>query len=115
MTQRRAAILALTIALSLAFLYYGLRKLLSDPRDVALYVDLGFGQWIRYVTGTVETVGAVALWPALTAPWAALVLTATMAVGLSAILIFADLPYWHLIVLLAACAALSALHWTRRA
>ncbi|MEM6728888.1 MAG: DoxX family protein [Pseudomonadota bacterium] len=111
--QKRLTLL-LTVILSLAFLYYGLRKLTGDPRDVLLYDELGFGQWIRFVTGSVETVGALALWPALTAPWAALLLTATMVTGLSAIITFTALPFLHLIVLLIACLALSALHWRAR-
>ncbi|MEL6913803.1 MAG: DoxX family protein [Pseudomonadota bacterium] len=106
--------LALTAILSIAFLYYGLRKLFADPRDVLLYDALGFGQWIRYVTGSVETIGALALWPRVTGPWAALVLTGTMVTGLSAITTVTALPFVHLIVLLIAALVLSALHWVPR-
>ncbi|MEL6549621.1 MAG: DoxX family protein [Pseudomonadota bacterium] len=110
----RSTRLALTALLSLAFLYYGLRKLTGDPRDVMLYAELGFGQWIRFVTGSVETFGALALWPALTARWAALVLTGTMVTGLSAITTFTSLPFAHLVLLLIATLVLSALHWVPR-
>ena len=90
----------LRAGLTLAFLYFGLTKLLGAPSAVALYEALGMGQWIRYVTGSVETVGAIALWIPGIQGLAALALTATMILGLAAMLIFIGGVWVHLAVLL---------------
>ena len=90
--------LGLRTVLSLAFAWFGLEKLLGLPGAVALYDALGFGQWPRYVTGTVETLGAVLLWTAA-APLAALALIATMAVGLTAKAVLVGPPVIHIAAL----------------
>jgi len=43
------------------FLMVGFFKLSGDPRLVGLFDAIGFGQWLRYVTGSLEVVGAVLL------------------------------------------------------
>ncbi len=88
----------LRAGLLLAFLYFGLEKLLGLPGAVALYDALGFGQWPRYLTGTVETVSALALLTPF-APYACLALAATMAVGFTAKLLLVGPPVWHLVLL----------------
>ncbi|SPJ24458.1 DoxX family protein [Palleronia abyssalis] len=85
-------------ALTLAFLYFGLEKLLGLPAAVALYDALGFGQWPRYVTGTVETLGALALWTPFALP-AAAVLIATMVVGFTAKTLLVGPPVLHIAIL----------------
>ncbi len=85
----------LRAGLLLAFLYFGLEKLLGLPGAVALYDALGFGQWPRYVTGTVETVSAIALLTPF-APYACLALAATMVVGFTAKVLLVGPPIWHL-------------------
>ena len=88
----------LRAGLTLAFLWFGLEKLLGLPAAVELYAELGFGQWPRYVTGTVETLAAIALWtPA--APLVALALMVTMVVGFSAKVLFVGPPVLHLLAL----------------
>ncbi|GFE65213.1 DoxX family protein [Litoreibacter roseus] len=89
----------LRMILSAAFLYFGLEKLLGAPSAVALYETLGFGQWPRFVTGTVETASAIGLWLPHLQAISALALTATMIIGLSALILFAGPPYWHMIAL----------------
>ncbi|SEW31635.1 DoxX-like family protein [Cognatiyoonia koreensis] len=90
-------ILALRIGLTLAFVYFGLRKVLSDPADVAIYEAIGFGQFPRYITGSVELLCAGLLWmPGLQGIGAA-GLVGTMIVGTSALTLFAGMPFWHLI------------------
>ena len=42
------------------FLIVGFLKLSGDPRLVGLFDAIGFGQWFRYVTGSLEVLGAVA-------------------------------------------------------
>jgi len=43
------------------FLIVGFLKLSGDPRLVGLFDAIGFGQWFRYVTGSLEVLGAVLL------------------------------------------------------
>jgi len=43
------------------FLMVGFLKLSGDPRMVGLFDAIGLGQWFRYVTGSVEVLGAVLL------------------------------------------------------
>ena len=43
------------------FLMVGLFKLSGDPRMVGLFDAIGLGQWLRYVTGSLEVGGAVLL------------------------------------------------------
>ena len=97
----------LRAALTVAFLYFGLRKLTSGAADVAIYDAIGFGQWPRYVTGTVEVLGAIGLWIPGVQGFAALLLMATVMVGTLALLVFTTLPFWHLILLTVACAAVA--------
>ena len=46
-----AFLAALRAALTIAFVYFGLRKLTGHSTDVAIYEAIGFGQFPRYVTG----------------------------------------------------------------
>ena len=43
------------------FLMVGFFKLSGDPRMVGLFDAIGFGQWFRYVTGSLEVLGAFLL------------------------------------------------------
>ena len=90
--------LLLRTVLSLGFAWFGLEKLLGLPGAVALYDALGFGQWPRYVTGTVETLGGVLLWTSA-APLAALALIATMVVGTTAKALLVGPPVAHIAAL----------------
>lgn len=92
-------ITALRGILTAAFLYFGLRKLTSGAADVAIYEAIGFGQFPRYITGSVEVICAGLLWVPGVQGWAALGLLATMCIGTTALIVFAGLPFWHLIVL----------------
>ena len=93
--------------LTIAFLYFGIRKLIGYPVDVAIYDAIGFGQFPRYVTGSVELLGAALLWVRGTQAIAGLLLAATMVVGLSALLIWVGPPYWHMLVLMAGAATVA--------
>jgi putative oxidoreductase len=44
-----------------AFLAAGGSKLASAPAMVEMFAKLGAGQWFRYLTGSLEVIGAVAL------------------------------------------------------
>jgi putative oxidoreductase len=43
------------------FLMVGFFKLSGDPQMVGLFDAIGFGQWFRYLTGSLEVLGAVLL------------------------------------------------------
>jgi hypothetical protein len=97
---RDTTLTALRAVLTVAFLYFGLRKLGGFSTDVAIYDALGFGQFPRYVTGSIEVIGAGLLWVRGVQGIAGLVLLGTMIVGLSALLIWVGPPYWHMLLLM---------------
>lgn len=111
MTQQITALTVLRAALTIAFLYFGLRKLVGYPVDVAIYDAIGFGQFPRYVTGSVEVLAAALLWVRGWQGPAGLVLAVTMVTGLFALLIWIGPPYWHMLVLLAGATTVA---WTYR-
>jgi uncharacterized membrane protein YphA (DoxX/SURF4 family) len=51
----------LQVLVAAMFLLAGYLKLASSPDMVALFAGIGIGQWFRYVTGTLEILGALAL------------------------------------------------------
>jgi hypothetical protein len=63
-----------------AFLAAGGSKLASAAAMVEMFAKIGAGQWFRYLTGTLEVIGAVALLARRTAFYGA-VLLATVMVG----------------------------------
>ena len=56
--HRVLALEAAELALAGIFLLVGGAKLIGRPDMVALFRDIGVGQWFRYVTGAVEVTGA---------------------------------------------------------
>lgn len=76
-TQRRI-IWAVRILLTLAFGAAGAAKLAGVPQMVQVFDAIGFGQWFRYLTGTVEIAGALLLLVPATGFLGGLLLTATM-------------------------------------
>ena len=91
---------ALRFVLTAAFMYFGLRKLGSYSTDVAIYDTIGFGQFPRYITGSIEVIGAGLLWRRGWEGLAGFLLLGTMVVGLSALLIWVGPPYWHMLMLM---------------
>jgi uncharacterized membrane protein YphA (DoxX/SURF4 family) len=53
-------------------------KLAGAPAMVDLFNTIGIGQWLRYLTGTIEVGSAIALLVPSWAPYAAVALAATM-------------------------------------
>ena len=60
------------------FLMVGLLKLSGNPQLVGLFKAIGIGQWFRYLTGTLEVVGAILLLIPRTSGLAALMLAGVM-------------------------------------
>src|SRR3984893_3981280 len=78
-TRAKTIVLWTLQALAAAmFLMAGTLKLAGAPPMVQLFAAVGIGQWFRYVTGTIEVVGAVSLLVPPLAVFAALALAATM-------------------------------------
>ena len=94
-----------------AFLMAGATKLAGAETHVAMFEKIGFGQWLRYFTGSVEVIGAILLLVPRTVGIGAALLTATM-VGAVATHLFiiggSPLPALVLLLITAAVA------WYRR-
>jgi uncharacterized membrane protein YphA (DoxX/SURF4 family) len=60
------------------FLLAGVPKLMGNPQMVAVFAAIGIGQWFRFLTGSLEVIGGVALLIPGVAVFAALLLTAVM-------------------------------------
>jgi putative oxidoreductase len=62
--KRRLQLIAVEcteLALAGVFFLVGGAKLIGRPDMVELFRSIGFGQWLRYLTGTIEVVGAAFL------------------------------------------------------
>ncbi|QVQ50638.1 DoxX family protein [Spiractinospora alimapuensis] len=70
--------------LALAFLMTSSGKLLGAEAQVSLFDELGFGQWLRYLTGVLQLLGAVGLLIPLLSGLAATGLALVMAGAVSA-------------------------------
>ena len=68
--------------LAAAFLAAGGAKLASDPAMVAIFDQVGIGQWFRYFTGAVEVTGAVLILIPKAAILGAALLACTMAAAI---------------------------------
>ena len=66
------------ILTALAFLAAGGSKLASAPAMVDMFEKIGFGQWFRYLTGSLEVAGAVLLLLPRTAAFGGWLLAAVM-------------------------------------
>jgi putative oxidoreductase len=60
------------------FLMVGFLKLSGNPQLVGLFEAIGLGQWLRYLTGTLEVVGAILLLIPRTSGLGALMLAGVM-------------------------------------
>ena len=63
---------------AVAFIAAGSMKLLGLPMMVEMFEQVGLGQWFRYLTGTLELVGAVAILIPTVAGFGAVLLGAIM-------------------------------------
>jgi putative oxidoreductase len=68
----------LQIAAAGMFLMAGISTLSGDAQMVEMFAAIGLGQWFRYVTGSVEVLGAVLLLIPPTSGLGALLLVGTM-------------------------------------
>jgi len=76
--MRKIAGWILVVLLALLFVPIGGMKLLGVPAAVKEFDMIGFGQWFRYVTGTLELSGAIGLLIPKYRFWAALLIATIM-------------------------------------
>jgi DoxX-like family len=101
------------VLLALAFVGAAWPKISSDPAMVDTFARIGAGQWLRYLTGTLELAGAVGLLIPRLCGLAALCLSALL-VGAA----FTDVAVLHDSPLVALCfllvsAVVARARWTR--
>jgi putative oxidoreductase len=102
----------LQIIAALAFLAAGTFKLIGAQQMVDVFQQIGVGQWFRYVTGTVEVVGGLALLRPATAGFGGLMLACTMFFAtLTHVFVIGGSPLPALVLLIIT----SSIAWLRRA
>jgi putative oxidoreductase len=114
--RSRAVTVALwivSVAAAGMFLMAGSLKLAGAPPMVQLFDTIGVGQWFRYVTGSIETVSAVALLVPSLAPFGALALASTMIGAILTHLVLGGSPAPALILLVATL-FIAWTRWSRR-
>ena len=75
---KNIALWVLQVLLAFAFLGAGFSKLTGQPAMVDVFQQVGFGQWLRYLTGGIEVVSAILLLVPRFVGLGALLLAATM-------------------------------------
>ena len=92
------------------FLMAGFCKFSGDPRMVGLFDTIGFGQWFRYVTGSLEVLGAVLLLVPRLSGLGALLLVGVMLGAVITHLVIGGSPLGAIILLIVT----SVVAWGRR-
>ena len=77
-TTRRVVNWVSQVVVGAMFLIVGGLKFAGAPSMVALFDDIGIGQWLRYVTATIEVAAGLMLFVPKLAAYGALVLAITM-------------------------------------
>ena len=109
--SRPRVVRVVEIGLAILFVTAGTVKLAGQPFMVSLFDQLGFGQWLRYVTGVVELSGGLALLRGRMQYLASLALAVIMVGATDAsIVVFDRSPIPPFVTLL----ALLAIAWMRR-
>jgi uncharacterized membrane protein YphA (DoxX/SURF4 family) len=89
------------------FLFAGFMKLSGQPMMVAEFDQIGLGQWFRYVTGTIELIGGIAVLVPTVSALAALVLLCVDIGAFIAQVAVLHMDWIHTIVIGLAIAALA--------
>ena len=66
------------VALAAVFLNVGVQKFGTDTMWIRLFTQIGLGQWLRYLTGTLQVGGAILILVPATAQIGIVVLACTM-------------------------------------
>lgn len=103
---------AVRILLAVAFVSAGGMKLAGVPQFVAMFDQIGLGQWFRLLTGALEVTGGLLVLIPRTAVWGALLLACVMAGAIvTHLTVIGGNPMPALVLLALAAAVL----WVRRA
>ena len=108
---RTIGLWTLQIVVALIFFGAGGSKLLGVQPMVDIFTAIGVGQWFRYLTGTIEVLGAALLVSSTAAFWGALLLACTMVGAIFTHLVLIGGNPLPAIVLLVLTATLA---WLRR-
>ncbi len=108
---RNAGLWALQIAGAAMFLMAGTPKITGAESMVQVFAAVGLGQWLRYFTGTLEVVGAIALLIPYSAGLAALWLSAVM---LAAVIAHLTVLGGNPTIPMALLIAMAIVAWARR-
>ena len=95
------------VGVAAMFVMAGFGKLTSDPQMVGLFQAIGIGQWFRYLTGSLEVLGAILLVIPALSGLGGLLLTGVMAGALATHLFIIGGDPTMAIVLLAASAVIA--------
>jgi putative oxidoreductase len=109
-----AGLWVLQIGAAAMFLMAGTMKLIGNPEMVQLFGAIGIGQWFRYLTGTIEVVGAILLLIPSLAVVGAVPLAVTMVGAIITHLFIVGGNPAAPIVLLAATATIAWARWPSR-
>jgi putative oxidoreductase len=106
------ALWVVQIGAAAMFVMAGGNKLLGNEQMVGLFQAIGFGQWFRYLTGSLEVIGALLLFVPSLSGVGGLLLTGVMAGAVGTHLFIIGGNPTMAVVLLAASAFIA---WGRRA
>ena len=109
-----AGLWVLQIGAAAMFLIAGTMKLTGNPMMVQMFGAIGIGQWFRYLTGTIEVVGAILLLIPSLAVVGAVPLALTMVGAIITHLFIVGGNPAAPIVLLAATATIAWARWPSR-
>ena len=106
----------LAVLLALVFFMAGGIKLVSQQGMVREFERIGFGQWLRYVTGIFEVSGAIGVLIPKVRFWAALLIACVMVGATLTNLFILHLPGTAVqtAILLALALAFAVLRWPRK-
>ena len=103
----------LTIVLALLFMAAGIPKLIGTQAMVQEFGQIGFGQWLRYLTGILEVCGAAGILIPKLRFWGALLIACVMAGATATNLFILHMAGTAVLTIVLMALAL-ALAWLRR-
>lgn len=114
-SERRSAVhialWILQVAAAAMFLFAGFPKLAGDPKMVAFFGALGLGQWFRYLTGSLEVLGAALLLiPGLSAFGAVILICVMIGAVFTHLFVIGGSPVMAIVLLIAS----AVIAWGRR-
>jgi hypothetical protein len=80
------------IVVAMLFIFVGKSKFADRSEWVGIFAKIGFGQWFRYFTGTLQVVGGVLVLIPKTFPLGILLIGSTMAGAMAAWIFFLGQP-----------------------